>query len=349
MIIKTIRKNIGIIIAAFGFFLLCIITFGDLGEFMTEAYWHNVRENLMAISCMSFALTLIQTVIKQGIAEQALQKGLNTDNTAKKYEEHKQLIQSCTSIVIYMPYFLQIYNERQTKVRKREFLVANNFTSEKTLYLSPNKKLIKKYENIRVQITVNSIKWATTEIVYDKRGRIIPLSIYKRNQLFRNIIISLLLMVAVSFLTKGLFFDTANNIPVWQKIIKLFTYIIVIFLGSILDVIKNYEKGAFSVPNELDEINEIWQEFKSWTVPAWVIKEIESITENMQEARNESKNEKERDNAGNIVQAEQEKSESVQNNGTNNGNLFFGSGNSVFCPNNSKLDRQCNGNSPIIE
>ena len=77
MFIKTIRKNMGVIVAALGFFLLCIITFGDLGDFMTEEYWRNVRDNLMAIGYMSIALTLIQTVIRQGIAEQALQKGLN--------------------------------------------------------------------------------------------------------------------------------------------------------------------------------------------------------------------------------------------------------------------------------
>ena len=106
-IIKTIRQNIGVIIAAFGFFLLCIITFGDLGDFMTDEYWKNVKNNLMAIGYMSIALTMIQTVIKQGIAEQALQKGLNTKNTADKYGEHKLLVKSCNDRIVFMTYFLQ--------------------------------------------------------------------------------------------------------------------------------------------------------------------------------------------------------------------------------------------------
>jgi hypothetical protein len=92
VIIKAFRKNIGTIIACLGFMLLCIITFGDLGEFMTETYWKNVKDNFASIGFLSVALTLIQVSIKQGLAEQALQSGLNTDNTAKKYYEHKTLI-----------------------------------------------------------------------------------------------------------------------------------------------------------------------------------------------------------------------------------------------------------------
>ena len=309
MFIKTIRKNMGVIVAALGFFLLCIITFGDLGDFMTEEYWRNVRDNLMAIGYMSIALTLIQTVIRQGIAEQALQKGLNTDETTKKYEEHRELIKSCTERLIYMPYFLQIYNDRQTKMRKREFLVSNNFTSEKTLYASNKQRLIKKYERIRTYITMGSIKWATTEIVYDKQGRIVTLSTYKRNQLIKSIITSLFMMVAVSFLTKGLFFNPYDTIPIWQKFVKLFTYIVAIAIGSVLGVIKNYEKGAFSVPNELAEINEIWQEFKTWNVPDWVIKEIEVANEEPKEVEDERK---ETTDTRADIQKQQKEGENIQ-------------------------------------
>lgn len=316
MIIKTIRKNIGVIIAAFGFFLLCIITFGDLGDFMTDEYWRNVRANLMAIGYMSVALTLIQTVIKQGIAEQALQKGLNSDNTSKKYEEHRRLIQDCAERMIYMPYFLQLYNDRQTKMRKREFLVSNNFTSEKLLYASNKRRLIRKYERIRTYITMGAIKWATTEIIYDKHGRIVSLSVYKRNQLIRNVITSLLFMVGISFLTKGLFFNTADTTPVWQKFIKLGTYVVAIALGSVLGIIKNYEKGAFSVPNELAEINEIWQEFKMWAVPGWVIKEIEEANEEPKEVNDERRYKQEETKSSAVgranLQNKQEESKDIQ-------------------------------------
>lgn len=347
MIIKTIRKNIGVIVAAFGFFLLCIITFGDLGDFMTEEYWHNVRDNLMAIGYMSIALTLIQTVIRQGIAEQALQKGLNTDETSKKYAEHRALIQSCTERLIYMPYFLQIYNDRQTKMRKREFLVANNFTSEKLLYASNKQRLIKKYERIRTYVTVSSIKWATTEIVYDKRGRIVSLSTYKHNQWINAVITSLLMMIAVSFLTKGLFFDTSEAIPLWQKFVKLCTYIVAIALGSVLGIVKNYEKGAFSVPNELSEINEIWQEFKTWPIPEWVIKEIEEANEEPKEVENERRNKaekgKEAANSGTDIQKQQEESKDIQTPKSDSVLGASGSDGNILSTDDTKLGGEHNG------
>lgn len=350
MLIKTIRKNMGVIVAVLGFFLLCIITFGDLGDFMTEEYWSNVRDNLMAIGYMSIALTLIQTVIKQGIAEQALQKGLNTDNTKAKYIEHRELIQSCTERFIYIPYFLQIYNERQTKMRKREFLVANNFTSEKLLYASNKQRLIRKYECIRTDITVSSIKWATTEIIYDKHGRIIPLSAYKRNRLIMNVIWSLLMMIGVSFLTKGLFFDLADNIPIWQKFVKLFTYVIAIGMGSVMPIIKNYEKGAFSVPNELAEINEIWQEFKSWSVPEWVMKEIEEANEEPKEVKDERRSKTEKAEATvdgrTNIQEKQEESKDISNPVTGDVLALSGSGDGILSTDDKQLGGEYNRDTP---
>lgn len=314
MIIKTLRKNIGTIVAAFGFVLLCIITFGDLGEIMTEEYWQNVYENLTAISFVSIALTLIQVVIKQGIGEQALQCGLNTKPATLKYEEHKQLIKDCTDKQVYMPYFLQMYNDRHTLYKKREFLANNNFVSEKMLFASGNKHLIRKYERIRVYITTGSIKWATTQIIKDKRGRIVTLNMYRRNRVVKGTLMSLILMIAVAFLARGLFFEASGE-PLWQKFIKLLTYVIAIALSSILDIVRNYEKGAFGVPNELDEINEIWQEFKDWKVPENVRREVEESNE-LKEVGN-GQYEETTDSRRN-VQKEQKESESVQNAVTDN-------------------------------
>lgn len=45
---------------------------------------------------------------------------------------------------------------------------------------------------------------------------------------------------------------------------------------TIFDVTKNYEKGAFCVPNELDEVNNIWKEFELWVIPEDVKSEVEN-------------------------------------------------------------------------
>lgn len=343
MVIKFLRKNIGIIITAFGFLLLCILTFGDLGEFMTEQYWKNVRDNIMAISYMTVALTLIQTVMKQGMGEQALQRGLNTKNTEEKYNEHKNIVKECTDRIVYMPYFLQLYNDRHTEIRKREFLINNNFRSEKSLYASGRKSLIRKYNSIHTHITVGSIKWATTEISYDKNGRIVPLSAYKRNQLVQNVASSLLLMVATAFLTKGLFFEASTDVPLWQKFVKLLTYIVTISIGSILTIIKNYEKGAFSVPNELDEINEIWTEFKSWNIPQNIIQEVEEQNSFYKETSNEQR--KEADDGRDVVQTEQKEGKDIQNVVSGDVLSFPRAGNPVFHHDDKEFDRKRNGNS----
>ena len=341
--IRWLRKNVGVLVAAFGFLLLCILTFGDLGDFMTEQYWLNVKENLMAISYMTVALTLIQTVIKQGVGEQALQRGLNTENASRKYEEHRKLLQECTDKLAYMPYFLQLYNDRHTEIRKREFLINNNFRSEKSLYASGRKSLIRKYNSIHTHITVGSIKWATTEISYDKNGRIVPLSAYKRNQLIQNVVSSLLLMVATAFLTKGLFFEASTDVPLWQKFVKLLTYIVTISIGSILTIIKNYEKGAFSVPNELDEINEIWTEFKSWNIPQNIIQEVEEQNSFYKEASNEQR--KEADDGRDVVQTEQKEGKDIQNVVSGDVLSVPRAGNPVFHHDDKEFDRKRNGNS----
>lgn len=276
-----LRKNIGVIIAGIGFFLLCIMTFGDIGEIVSEEYWRNVANNLTSISFTSIGLTLILAAIKQGLAEQALQRGLNTVNTSKRYEEHKNLIHKNTDRLIYLPYFLQIYNKRHTNLRRRDYLIENGFCSEQSLYQSCNKKAIRKYEKIRVKITSADIKWSTVEIKYDENGRIITLDKHRTKRLISGIITSLLSMIGVTFLTGGLFFSP-GTVPLWQKFIKLLSYIFCIAISGIFTVIKEYEKGAFGVPNELEEINQIWEEFSNWEIPTWVKDKINTFNKDVE-------------------------------------------------------------------
>jgi len=276
MIIKKLRKNIGTVIAALGFLLLCIATFGNLGEFMTDVYWENVKNNITSIGFLTIALTLIQVSIKQGLAEQALQSGLNTENTTEKYKIHKELMAKNTERMIYLPYFLQIYNKRNTALKKREFLIDNNFSSERMLLNSGKKSLIRKYNSIKVHITPSRIKWATTDIKYNKHGQIITLQEHRVKRIGFAVCRSILFMLGMTLLTRGLFFDASTE-PMWQKLIKLVTYILSICVSSIFSVIKEYEKGAFGVPNDLDEINEIWTEFTNWEIPDWVLEEIKKL------------------------------------------------------------------------
>lgn len=275
---NLLRKNIGTIIAALGFILLCIITLGDLGEILAEEYWASVWDNLTAISFVSIGLTVIQTAIKQGLAEQALQRGLNTEHTATKYDEHRKVIKDNNERMIYLPYFLQIYNKRHTKLRKQEFLINNGYSSEKALRASGQEKLLKEYDNIVVLLTVADIKWATVNVVRDKQGKILTLDRHRQNRLRSSILASLAAMIGVTFLTGGLFFSPGTE-PLWQKFVKLFTYCIAIAIGSVFTVIKEYEKGAFGIPNDLDEINQIWYEFKSWEIPRWVLKDVEKLNQ----------------------------------------------------------------------
>lgn len=287
-ITNVLRKNIGIIITVIGFLLLCVITFGDLGEVISTEYWQNVVENLTSISFMTIGLTLIQVSIKQGLAEQALQRGLNSEKTAETYEAHKSVIKQCNDRIIYLPYFLQIYNKRHTGLRRKEFLVNNGFVSEATLYASNDKKLIKKYRQILVNVTAASIKWSTVEIVYNKNGRITTLNEHRAQRIRASIVSSFVSMIGVTFLAGGLFFAPSEE-PLWQKFVKLLTYIMAIAIGAVFTVVKEYEKGAFGVPNELDEINQIWYEFKTWEIPQWVIDEVAKLNENTEENNEQGK------------------------------------------------------------
>lgn len=300
MIISFLRKNIGVFVAFFGFTLLVIMTFGDLGELMTEEYWANVKENLTAITYTTIGLTMIQTAIRQGLSEQALQRGLNTEKATTAYQAHRDLIKSCVEKIQYLPYFIHNYNARNTNLKKREFLVTNGFSSEKVFLDHASKRDIRKYKSIKVQISCSSIKWATSEIKYKKNGRVETLAEHRTKRIIFNIGSSLLCMVAVAFITRGLFFAEVEE-PLYEKFIKLLTYTVSIILGSILGVVKEYERGAFSVPNILDDINEIWIEFKNWNIPDWVVKEMEEI-ENETKGGNDSRK---------AVQEKQKESESV--------------------------------------
>lgn len=296
--INILRKNIGTVVAIFGFFILCIITFGDIGTIATDAYWKNVYENLMSISFMSIGLSLVQLVVKQGISEQALQKGINTEITRAKYEEHKQKILSCNDRMIYLPYFLQVYNARNTKILRQDFLVNNSFSTEQALYQSARKTLIKKYEKIKVNMMPSKIKWSTTEIVYNKQGHIQTLKEYRTKRLILAFVKSVVFMLGMTLFAQGLFFETSGE-PIWQKFVKLGGYVFVIIISSIFDVTKEYEKGAFGIPNELDEVNEIWNEFYHWKIPDDIKKEVE---DEQKSERNDSRTD---------IQEQQEKIENI--------------------------------------
>lgn len=288
--------------------LLCVMTFGDLGEIVTEEYWKSVRNNLTSIGFVTIGLTLIQFSIRQGLAEQALQRGLNTEKTTEKYNAHKDVIFSCNDKIIYLPYFLQIYNKRHTSLKKQEYLINNNYCSEASLLKSNDKRAIKRYRQINVNITAGSIKWSTVEVVYDKNGRIITLDEYRKRRIRHSLIVSFASMIGVTFLAGGLFFSPSTE-PLWQKFVKLFTYIMAIAVGSIFTVVKEYEKGAFGVPNELDEINQIWYQFKQWDIPAWVLNIVEQINKNSEvEYENETGVDGRTD-----IQTQQTEGESIQN------------------------------------
>lgn len=275
-----LKKYAGSIISSLGFVLLAILTYGDLGELFTEEYWQNVGGNLSSIGALSIGLVMIQTTIKQGIAEQALSAGLNTKATTDKFNEHKQLLALNREKSIYLPYFLSMRNKRETKNRKREFLIDNNFTNERMLMVSGNKKLIKKYNAIKVNVTTSSIKWSTTDIIYKKDGTIEKLDEYRKRRFWKGLLTGTVFMIGTAFITGGMFLAPAQ-VSILQKTIKFITYIFMIAITAIMDIGKNYEKGAFGVPNELDEVNNIWHEFEIWQVPEWVMEEVEKNSQSM--------------------------------------------------------------------
>lgn len=314
--ITWLRKYIGIIISVIGLAMLAILTFGDIGELFTDEYWKNVGGNLSSITALTIGLVMVQVSIKQGVSEQALSVGLNSEGTKRKYTEHKTIRQLCNDKLIYLPYFLAIRNERDTRRRKREFLIDNNFKSEKMLRLNTEKGLrkikrnilIKKYDHIKTNITADSINWSTTDIVFTKDGKIEKLDQFRAKRLAKAIFVAIVTMIGTALIAGGLFLDTAD-VPIWQKVVKFISYIITMGITAIFDVSKNYEKGAFGVPNELDEINGVWKEFKDWDIPEWVKVEVEEL-ENLKIDLNtqEEENEQEREDGIDCRTALQEES-----------------------------------------
>lgn len=308
MFMRLIRRNVGTIVAVIAFILITILTLGDIGEILTDAYWENVRDNLTSIGYTTIALTVLLVIVKQGIGEQALQKGMNTEKTTQKYEEHRELILSVQERLIYLPYFLQIRNQRETNLKRREFIMNNGFTSEKGLYESGKKKLIKKYELTKVHITTTNIKWATTTIKYDKQGNIETLSQHRIKRAIIGTIQGIIAMLATTLIVDGLFFNPSGQ-PIWQKLVRLLSYVLTIAIGSILCIVSEYEKGAFGIPNELDEVNEIWREFATWKIPEWVISEVEE-SNSFKELVNERR--KDDIECRTNLQEKQEQSESIK-------------------------------------
>ena len=304
--LKWIRKNIGAISATIGFIILTIMTFGDIAKIMTADYWRNVLHNIAGISAVSIGLVLVQYTIKQGISEQALSIGLNTEETKKRYDTHNAIVKKNAERNVYLPYFLDEYNRRETKRRRQEFLVNNNFSTETKLYTSGDKKLIKLYHKIHTCINAASIKWSSTEIVYKKDGNIETLPEYRLRRARSGIIKAFLMFGGTSLITTGLVADNLQT-SIWDKIIQLGVYVLVIASSVIFAVGKNYEKGAFGVPNELDIINGIWIEFEKWTVPQWVIDEIENESK---EVKDEER--KETTDATTAIQEESEKEQDIQ-------------------------------------
>jgi hypothetical protein len=122
-------------------------------------------------------------------------------------------------------------------------------------------------------------------------------------------------MVGVTFLTGGLFF-TPSTEPLWQKFVKLFTYCIAIAMGAIFTVIKEYEKGAFGVPNDLEEINQIWHEFEAWEIPGWIIAEVDKLNQEETEEHVNGKNKRSLNDRTDI-QKEQKNVDGIQSTVTN--------------------------------
>lgn len=266
---KWLRANIGIITSSIGLILLVLLMFGNPLEINTKEYWQNVLDNIMSLSLLAFGLVLINTTIKQGISEQALSAGLNTPETTQRFIEHKALIKQGFAKQKYLQSFLRYFNDRATDIRRQEFLVNNDITEkvfEKPKLTRKEKKLKRKYFKIKTIVTPSSIKWATTTIIYDKQGRIQTLGKYRLHRAIKGVILGTLVMFGMTLIARGLFMEP-EKINWLAQLLQLFVYILTIAITSIFDVIKNYEKGAFGVPNELDEINSIWLEFLEWPIP----------------------------------------------------------------------------------
>lgn len=266
---KWLRTNIGVITSSIGLLLLVLLMFGNPLEINTVEYWQSVYNNIMSLSLLAFGLVLVNTTIKQGISEQALSTGLNTEETTKKFQEHKALIKQGFSKQKHLQKFLKEYNNRETEIKRQEFLIDNDINEavfKKTKLTRKEKRLKRKYFKIKTIVTPSSIKWATTTIIYDKKGRIQTLNKYRLHRAIKGVILGTFTMFGMTLIARGLFMEV-EKINWLAQLLQLVVYILTIAITAIFDVIKNYEKGAFGVPNELDEINTIWLEFLAWPIP----------------------------------------------------------------------------------
>ena len=84
-------------------------------------------------------------------------------------------------------------------------MVDNNFSSEQALFATENKKLIKEYNDIKVLITAGRIKWATTDITYNKHGQIVTLQEHRSKRIGSAIIWSIVLMIGVTIINSRAF------------------------------------------------------------------------------------------------------------------------------------------------
>ncbi len=310
---KVLKNNIGSITATIGLVLLVILTYGNLAEINTIEYWQNVTKNIAGIGLLSIGLSMTQLTIKQGVAEQALRSGLNKKLYLKKvdsqgndipildaenrrildpactparFNEHYALLEKCRTRDKFLPFYLAEYNRRETIRRKEDFLLENEFKdrnglpSEEALleikfkwWQIKNKLLKKKYLRIRTNITADNLKWSTTDIEYDEQGNIRKLSYHRRKRLIKGVFMSILSMGGAAFVAAGLFIDAAE-VPVWQKTIKFFSYLIIIAITVIMSVVKEYEKGSIGVANELGQVNNIWLDFDKWEPTAEIEEKV---------------------------------------------------------------------------
>ena len=116
---------------------------------------------------------------------------------------------------------------------------------------------------------------------------------YRLRRARSGIVKAFLIFAGTTLITTGLVAENLQT-SLLDKLIQLGVYVLVIAASVIFDVGKNYEKGAFGVPNELAAVNGIWAEFEKWTIPQWVIEEIENESKEVvkDEQRTETKKKK---------------------------------------------------------
>ena len=269
---EKLKKNIGAIVAGISFFIIIILTYCNILEINTARYRANVWSNLINISLMSAALTFIQVAVRQGICEQFLTSGMNTENTIAKYGEHKEVLERLKFKNIFMPFFLRERNARMTRIKKSEYLASqtdksgNIFLREADFYARAKKSKVRKYNSLRVCWTPDDLRWTSTQIEYDKENRIIKLPKHRIIRARNGILTAIASMLVIILIAKNLFDDfTWNNFS--QQTVQIVLYAITIAITTLFPAAAEYEYGKFTMPNILDEINLVLFEFENWNIP----------------------------------------------------------------------------------